>query len=123
MLAVTSCLGPLVKASSEMDVAMNTMNWDPRNLPVQTHCGLCWSDIKRQLADWRHLEGLDDWCLQDIGISRGTANLEAAKPAGFDRSPWLKLEKFGDHGMSFKICRGRATAVSSTFAPRLILER
>ena len=59
---------------------MNKINWDLRNLTVQTHGGLRWSDIKRQLADWRHLGGLDDRSLQDIGISRGTTDLEAAKP-------------------------------------------
>jgi uncharacterized protein YjiS (DUF1127 family) len=54
-----------------MEGAMNTSNSDLRNLTVQTHSGLRWSDIKRQLTDWRQLEGLDDRCLQDIGISRG----------------------------------------------------
>ena len=54
-----------------MEGAMNTINSDLRNLTVQTHSGLRWSDIKRQLTDWRQLEGLDDRCLQDIGISRG----------------------------------------------------
>jgi uncharacterized protein YjiS (DUF1127 family) len=63
-----------------MESAMNKINWDLRNLTVQTHGGLRWSDIKRQLADWRHLEGLDDRSLQDIGISRGSRDLEAAKP-------------------------------------------
>ena len=42
---------------------MNSFNWDLRNLTVQTHSGLRWSDIKRQLTDWRHLEGLDDRCV------------------------------------------------------------
>jgi len=51
-----------------------------RNLTIQTHSGLSWNDIKRQLTDWWQLEGLDDRCLQDIGISRGTADLEAARP-------------------------------------------
>jgi uncharacterized protein YjiS (DUF1127 family) len=63
-----------------MESAMNAMNWDLRNLTVRTHSGLRWSDIKRQLMDWRQFEGLDDRCLQDIGISDGTADLEAAKP-------------------------------------------
>ena len=58
---------------------MNAINRDLRSLTVQTHSGLRWSDIKRQLTDWRQLEGLADRCLQDIGITRGTANLEAAK--------------------------------------------
>jgi uncharacterized protein YjiS (DUF1127 family) len=63
-----------------MEGAVNIINRELRNLTVQTHSGLRWSDIKRQLTDWRQLEGLDDRCLQDIGISRGAANLEAAKP-------------------------------------------
>jgi uncharacterized protein YjiS (DUF1127 family) len=70
-----------------MENAMNTINWDLRNLTVQTHSGLRWSDIKRQFTDWQHnvrsrseLESLDDRCLQDIGISRGTTDLEAANP-------------------------------------------
>jgi uncharacterized protein YjiS (DUF1127 family) len=58
---------------------MKSFNWDLRNLIVQTHSGLRWSDVKRQLTDWRRLEGLDDWCLRDVGISRGTADVEAVK--------------------------------------------
>ena len=58
---------------------MNTINWDLRNLTVLTHSGLCWSDIKRQLADWRQLQGLDERCSRDIGLSCGTAFLETAK--------------------------------------------
>ncbi len=58
---------------------MKSFNCDLRNLTVQTHSGLRWSDIKRQLTDWRHLEGLDDRSLQDIGISRGAADVEAVK--------------------------------------------
>ena len=42
-----------------------------RNLTVQTHSGLRWADIKRQLTGWRRLEGLDDRALEDIGISSG----------------------------------------------------
>ena len=52
---------------------MNAINRNLRNLAAQTHSGLRWSDIKRQLTSWRRLEGLDDRCLEDIGISRGTA--------------------------------------------------
>ena len=66
---------------------MNTINWDLRNLTVQTHSGLRWSDIKRQLTDWQHsvrsrseLQGLDDRCLQDMVMSRRTADFESAKP-------------------------------------------
>ena len=58
---------------------MKSFNWDLRNLTVQTHSGLRWSDIRRQLTDWRHLEGLDDRSLQDIGISRSAADVEAVK--------------------------------------------
>ena len=56
---------------------MKSFNWDLRNLTVQTHSGLRWSDIRRQLTDWRHLEGLDDRSLEDIGISRGAADVKA----------------------------------------------
>jgi hypothetical protein len=56
-----------------MESAMSTINWDLRNLTVQTHSGLRWTDIKRQLSGWRHLEGLDDRGLEDIGISCGTS--------------------------------------------------
>jgi len=66
---------------------MNTTNWNLRNLTVQTHSGLRWSDVDQRLKDWWHgivsrseLESLDDRCLQDIGILRGTMNLEAVKP-------------------------------------------
>jgi hypothetical protein len=52
---------------------MNAINWDLRNLTVQTHSGLSWNEIKRQLAGWRQLEGLDDRGLQDIGILWGTS--------------------------------------------------
>jgi uncharacterized protein YjiS (DUF1127 family) len=66
------------KGIDDGECAMKSFNWDLRNLTVQTHSGLRWSDIKRQLTDWRHLEGLDDKCLEDIGISRGTADHESA---------------------------------------------
>jgi uncharacterized protein YjiS (DUF1127 family) len=70
-----------------MESVMNSPNWDLRNLTVQTHSGLSWTGIKRQLMDWRHniqsrieLESLDDRSLQDIGLTRCTADFEAAKP-------------------------------------------
>ena len=55
-----------------LECAMNAINWDLRNLTVQVHSGLRWADIKRQLTGWRHLEGLDDRGLEDIGISCGS---------------------------------------------------
>jgi hypothetical protein len=33
-----------------MESAMNAINRDLRNLTVQTHSGLRWTDIKRQLT-------------------------------------------------------------------------
>jgi len=43
--------------------------------------------LKQHLVEWRHrarsrkeLMSLNDRCLQDIGISRCTANFEASKP-------------------------------------------
>jgi uncharacterized protein YjiS (DUF1127 family) len=59
---------------------MNAINWDLRNLTVETHSGLRWSDIKRQLTGWQHLEGLDDKFLQDIGISQTPENVEPTTP-------------------------------------------
>jgi len=66
---------------------MNTINWNLRNLTVQTHSGLRWSSLDQQLKDWWHsivycseLEGLDERSLEDIGMSRCSADSEAAKP-------------------------------------------
>lgn len=46
-----------------------------------------WSEFKQQVKEWWHcarsrheLQCLDDKCLQDIGVSRCTADFEAAKP-------------------------------------------
>ena len=59
------------------------------SLPLTVHSnrGLRWSDVKRQVAAWWNLarsrydlESLDDRCLQDIGMSRCTADFESAKP-------------------------------------------
>ena len=56
-------------------------------LTVQPRYRLRWSDVKRQVVEWWYfarsrydLESLDDRCLQDIGMSRCTADFEAAKP-------------------------------------------
>jgi uncharacterized protein YjiS (DUF1127 family) len=51
------------------------------------HRGLRWNDVRQKFAMCRQyscsrseLDGLSDKCLQDIGISRCTAEYEAAKP-------------------------------------------
>ena len=67
---------------------MNAINWDVRNLTVQTHSGLRWSDVKRQLADWRQLEGLDDRCLQDIEIHAIRQTVRPQSPAGTCADFW-----------------------------------
>ncbi len=53
----------------------------------QPHRGLRWSEVTQRLVEWRHrarsrneLMGLSDRCLQDIGMSRCTADFEASKP-------------------------------------------
>jgi uncharacterized protein YjiS (DUF1127 family) len=57
------------------------------HLAAQPRSGLHWSDVKHEITEWWHsaesrqeLQGLDDWCLRDIGISRCTAGSESAKP-------------------------------------------
>jgi len=64
---------------------MSTMNL---GVPTVDLCrGLAWSEIKQNLAEWRSracsrddLVGLSDRVLQDIGMSRCTAEFEASKP-------------------------------------------
>ena len=63
---------------------MNTLSL---GLTVHPRQGFCWSDVKRRLTMWwqysrsrSELEGLSDTCLRDIGISRCSAEFEAAKP-------------------------------------------
>ena len=56
---------------------MNTINWDLRNLIVQTHSGLRWSDIKRQLTDWRQLEA---WMIGAYRTSESHAARQTLKP-------------------------------------------
>jgi uncharacterized protein YjiS (DUF1127 family) len=57
------------------------------HLTVRSHCNLRWSEMKRQVTEWWHyahsrqeLQSLDDRSLRDLGISRCTADFEAAKP-------------------------------------------
>jgi uncharacterized protein YjiS (DUF1127 family) len=63
---------------------MNTLSL---RLTVHPRQGLRWSDVKHRLTIWcqnsrsrSELEGLSDMSLQDIGISRCSAEFEAAKP-------------------------------------------
>ena len=63
---------------------MNILTLDFATHP---HRGLRWNDVKQRLMMWwqyscsrSELDSLSDKCLQDIGISRCTAEFEAAKP-------------------------------------------
>ena len=64
---------------------MSTMSLDV--VAVHPNRGLRWSQVKHSFVEWRHrarsraeLETLSDRVLQDIGMSRCTANFEASKP-------------------------------------------
>ncbi len=68
-----------------MEGAMGTMR--SQVMIGHPHRGLRWSQVKQGLVEWRHrarsrreLMGLNDRCLQDIGISRCTVDFEASKP-------------------------------------------
>ena len=57
------------------------------HLAEQPRSGLHWSDVKHEITAWWHsarslheLQSLDDKCLQDMGVSRRTADFESAKP-------------------------------------------
>jgi uncharacterized protein YjiS (DUF1127 family) len=57
------------------------------HLAEQPRSGLHWSEVKHEITAWWHsarslheLQSLDDRCLQDMGMSRYTADYEAAKP-------------------------------------------
>jgi uncharacterized protein YjiS (DUF1127 family) len=70
--------------SPNWEGAMKTLSL---GLTVHSRRSISWSDVKRRLIMWRQysrsrseLEGLSDMCLQDIGISRCSAEFEAAKP-------------------------------------------
>jgi uncharacterized protein YjiS (DUF1127 family) len=67
-----------------MESAMNTIS---SHLTAHPQGDLRWSKAKQQVTEWWHcnrsrheLQSLDDRCLQDIGMSRCTAEFESAKP-------------------------------------------
>ena len=56
-------------------------------LAVHSHRDTRWNELNRRITEWWHfarsryeLESLDDRCLNDIGMSRCTADFEASKP-------------------------------------------
>ena len=63
---------------------MITMSLD---LAVQPNRHLRWTEVKQRVTEWWYsarsryeLQSLDDRCLQDIGMSRCTADFESTKP-------------------------------------------
>jgi uncharacterized protein YjiS (DUF1127 family) len=69
---------------SAMESAMTKIKF---HLAEQPRSGLHWSDVKHEITGWWHrdrsineLQTLDDRCLQDIGMSRWSADFENAKP-------------------------------------------
>jgi uncharacterized protein YjiS (DUF1127 family) len=67
-----------------MESAMTEIKF---HLAEQPRSGLHWSDVKHEIAARWHcarsineLQSLDDRSLQDIGMSRCTADFEGAKP-------------------------------------------
>jgi uncharacterized protein YjiS (DUF1127 family) len=67
-----------------MEGAMSTTN---QIMTMHRHRVLRWSNVKRSLGEWRRrarsrneLMNLSDTSLQDIGVSRSTADFEATKP-------------------------------------------
>jgi len=67
-----------------MEGVMDTISL---HLTVHAHGGSRWNHVMRQASDWWNsarsryeLQNLDDRCLQDIGMSRCSADFEAAKP-------------------------------------------
>jgi uncharacterized protein YjiS (DUF1127 family) len=67
-----------------MEGAMNSMTLD---LTVHADGESRWNQVKRRVSDWwtsarsrYELQNLDDRSLQDIGMSRCSADSEAAKP-------------------------------------------
>ena len=60
---------------------MSTMSLDV--VAIHPNRRLRWRKVKQHLVEWRsraELEKLSDRALQDIGMSRCTANFEASKP-------------------------------------------
>jgi uncharacterized protein YjiS (DUF1127 family) len=56
-------------------------------LTIHRRSASSWSRVKQRITEWRfrarsrcELMNLDDKCLRDIGMSRCTADFEAAKP-------------------------------------------
>jgi len=67
-----------------MESVMTKINF---HLAEQPRSGLHWSNVKLEVTAWWHcarslheLQNLDDRSLQDMGMSRRTADFEAAKP-------------------------------------------
>jgi uncharacterized protein YjiS (DUF1127 family) len=72
-------------SSPEMEGAMNTMSLNV--MAVRPRRVWRWAQAKQRLTRWRinarsrnELMSLSDRCLQDIGVSRCTAEFEASKP-------------------------------------------
>jgi len=90
VLPITSwsgCIGYIQNRRERPQNRENAMNTLSLGLKVHSRQGFCWGDVKRRLIIWwqysrsrSELEGLSDTCLQDIGISRCSAEFEAAKP-------------------------------------------
>jgi uncharacterized protein YjiS (DUF1127 family) len=69
---------------SGMESSMNTISL---HLTGQLNRELRSSEVKQRVTEWWHcarsrheLQGLDDRCLQDIGMSRCAADFESTKP-------------------------------------------
>jgi uncharacterized protein YjiS (DUF1127 family) len=67
-----------------MESAMTAIKFQ---LAERPRSGLHWSDVKHEITAWWHsarsineLQSFDDRSLQDMGVSRCTADFEAAKP-------------------------------------------
>jgi uncharacterized protein YjiS (DUF1127 family) len=70
---------------SSLERAMSTMG--PDVTAVRPRRESRWREVKQRFAEWRRrarsraeLMNLSDRCLQDIGMSRSSADFEASKP-------------------------------------------